>query len=107
MCAELVSDGYVYRYMADERPLGEAEGAFQLCIFGLSLAAADQGDLLSAVRLFERGRAACGPSGLFTEEFDVQQRQLRGNLPQAFVHALFLETSVVLGRLLEADPQQP
>ena len=30
--------------------------------------------------------SACGPSGLFSEEHDVAQRQMRGNLPQAFVH---------------------
>jgi GH15 family glucan-1,4-alpha-glucosidase len=30
---------------------------------------------------------ACGPPGLLSEEYDVTQRQLRGNLPQAFVHA--------------------
>jgi len=38
--------------------------------------------------------AACGPPGLLSEEFDVTQRQLRGNLPQAFVHALLLECAV-------------
>jgi hypothetical protein len=32
-------------------------------------------------------------SGLFSEEYDVAQRQMRGNLPQAFVHALMLEAS--------------
>lgn len=32
---------------------------------------------------------------LFAEEFDVRRRQLRGNLPQAFVHAL-LECAVRL-----------
>jgi GH15 family glucan-1,4-alpha-glucosidase len=30
---------------------------------------------------------------LFTEEFDVDQRQLRGNFPQAFVHALMFEAA--------------
>ncbi|GAB3686779.1 glycoside hydrolase family 15 protein [Saccharopolyspora tripterygii] len=49
------------------------------------------------MRWFERNRAACGPPGLFSEEFDVGQRQLRGNFPQAFVHALLLESSVRLG----------
>jgi GH15 family glucan-1,4-alpha-glucosidase len=34
------------------------------------------------------------------EEFDVQQRQLRGNLPQAFVHAMLLESAVRLGAAL-------
>ncbi|HZS20272.1 MAG TPA: glycoside hydrolase family 15 protein, partial [Pseudonocardiaceae bacterium] len=48
---------------------------------------------VAAARWFERNRTACGPPGLLTEEFDVAQRQLRGNLPQAFVHALLFETA--------------
>ncbi|MGA2209864.1 MAG: glycoside hydrolase family 15 protein [Acidimicrobiales bacterium] len=99
----LVSDGYVYRYRPDERPLGESEGAFQLCIFALSLASIHQGDTLAGVRAFERGRAACGPAGLFTEEYDVQERQLRGNLPQSFVHAIFLETAAAVGASLDEE----
>jgi GH15 family glucan-1,4-alpha-glucosidase len=96
---ELTEDGYAYRFRPDERPLGEAEGAFLLCGFWLALAFAQQGDGLAATRWFERARSACGPPGLFTEEFDVRQRQLRGNLPQAFVHALLLESSVELAHL--------
>ena len=57
----------------------------------MSLAWAQQGDEVSAARWFERSRAACGPPGLYAEEYDVGQRQLRGNLPQAFVHALLPE----------------
>ena len=48
------------------------------------------------MRWFERNRGALGPPGLFTEEFDVVQRQLRGNLPQAFVHALLIESATHL-----------
>jgi len=88
---ELTLDGYCYRYRPDDRPLGEAEGAFLLCGFFMALAYSQQGDRLAAARWFERNRAACGPPGLCSEEFDVCQRQLRGNLPQAFVHALLLE----------------
>jgi alpha,alpha-trehalase len=89
--AELTEDGYCYRYRPDERPLGQSEGAFLLCGFLMALAYAQQGDHVRAARWFERNRAACGPPGLCSEEFDVTQRQLRGNLPQAFVHALLLE----------------
>ena len=88
---ELTREGYAYRYRPDDRPLGEAEGAFLLCGFIMSLAYGQQGNQVEAARWFERNRAACGPPGLFSEEFDVTQRQLRGNLPQAFVHALLLE----------------
>lgn len=49
------------------------------------------------MRWFERTRSACGPAGLFAEEYDVAQRQPRGNIPQGFVHALLLECSVRLG----------
>ncbi|HYZ54251.1 MAG TPA: hypothetical protein VE733_12245, partial [Streptosporangiaceae bacterium] len=52
-----------------------------------------------ALRCFERIRSGCGTSGLFTEEYDVGQRQLRANLPQAFVHALLLETATSLMNL--------
>ena len=96
---ELTADGYAYRFRPDERPLGEAEGAFLLCGFIASLAYSQQGDAVSAARWFERNRAACGPPGLFSEEFDVTQRQLRGNLPQAFVHALLLECAAEQHRL--------
>ncbi len=92
--SELTEDGYCYRYRPDERPLGESEGAFLLCGFWLALAYSQQGDHLAAARWFERNRAACGSPGLCSEEFDVRQRQLRGNLPQAFVHALLLECAV-------------
>jgi hypothetical protein len=96
---ELVSDGYAYRFRHDDAPLGDAEGAFLLCSFIVSLALLQQGDVTSAYRFFERGRGAAGPPGLYAEEFDVDQRQMRGNLPQAFVHALLLECA---GRLSEA-----
>jgi GH15 family glucan-1,4-alpha-glucosidase len=93
---ELVDDGYVYRYKPDGQRLGEAEGAFLLCGFILALAEAASGNPVGAFRHFERNRAACGTPGLFAEEFDVGQRQLRGNLPQAFVHGLLLECATRL-----------
>ncbi len=110
--ASLVEDGYVYRFAHDGRPLGANEGAFLLCGFVLALAedqqarsAAAAGDAegaaahhVAAFRAFERNRAAAGAPGLLAEEFDVTQRQLRGNLPQAFVHAMLLETAITLGR---------
>ncbi|MCU7826727.1 glycoside hydrolase family 15 protein [Kitasatospora sp. DSM 101779] len=95
---DLVRDHYVYRFRHDRRPLEDAEGAFLLCGFVLALAEHQQGNAVEAVRWFERNRAACGPAGLYAEEFDVAQRQLRGNLPQAFVHALLLEASVRLAQ---------
>ena len=96
--AELGSSGYVYRFHQDERPLEDAEGAFVLCGFFMALATHQTDRVADAVGWFERNRAACGPPGLFTEEFDVRQRQLRGNIPQAFVHALMFEAAARLAR---------
>ncbi len=94
--AELTQDGYAYRFRQDERPLAEAEGAFLLAGFILALALRQQGQKVDAARWFERNRAACSTSGLYCEEYDVAERQLRGNLPQAFVHALMLECAARL-----------
>jgi GH15 family glucan-1,4-alpha-glucosidase len=96
VAAELADDGFVYRFRHDDRPLHRAEGAFLLCGFGMALAAQAAGDEVAAVRWFERNRAACGPAGIYTEEYDVHQHQLRGNLPQAFVHAALLECAARL-----------
>jgi hypothetical protein len=93
---ELSEDGYVYRFRHDARPLHESEGAFLLCGFWMAQVAHVRGDAAGAARWFERNRAACGPAGLYTEEYDVRQRQSRGNLPQAFVHAAMLECAARL-----------
>jgi GH15 family glucan-1,4-alpha-glucosidase len=100
--AELGDDGYVYRFRHDRRPLADAEGAFLLCGFLMALATHQQGCGAEAIAWFERNRASCGPPGLLTEEFDVGEHQLRGNVPQAFVHALLLESAARLGRPWEA-----
>jgi hypothetical protein len=102
--AELTQDGYAYRFRHGKGPLGHAEGAFLLCGFIVALALHQQGQELQAARWFERNRAACGSPGLYSEEYDVAERQLRGNLPQAFVHALLLESAA---RLAADWQQQP
>jgi hypothetical protein len=94
--AELTQDGYAYRFRHDGRDLQEAEGAFLLCGLFVALAMHQQGHEVQAARWFERNRAACGTPGLYSEEYDVAQRQMRGNLPQAFVHALLLECTARL-----------
>ncbi|GAA0316578.1 glycoside hydrolase family 15 protein [Streptomyces polychromogenes] len=93
---ELAVDGFVYRFRQGDGPLGEAEGAFLLGGFLMASACLAQGMPVAAGRWFERTRTAVGQAGLFAEEYDVRGRRLRGNLPQAFVHALLLESAVRL-----------
>ena len=85
-------DFYAYRF-PPEAGLSGTDSAFLLCGFVMAMASAQQGDPVAAVRYFERNRSACGPPGLFSEEYDIRQRQMRGNLPQAFVHAVMFEAS--------------
>jgi len=94
--SELTFEGYAYRFRHDARPLPEAEGSFLLCGFLVALALQQQGETVEARAWFERTRAACGPSQLFSEEYDQRQHQMRGNVPQAFVHALMIEAAVRL-----------
>jgi hypothetical protein len=98
---ELSVDGFVYRFRHDARPLDKVEGAFLLCGFWMALIEHARGNPVAAARLFERNRSACGPAALYTEEYDTHQRQLQGNLPQAFVHAAMLECAVTLSRDVE------
>ncbi len=93
---DLTRDGYAYRFRHDDRPLADAEGSFLLCGFLLALSLHQQGRELEARTWYERTQAACGPPQLFSEEYDAREHQMRGNLPQAFVHALHLEASVRL-----------
>jgi GH15 family glucan-1,4-alpha-glucosidase len=90
---DLCQDEFVYRFRPSDLPLGEGGGAFLLCGFAMSLALHRQGDEVPANRWFERSHAACGSPGLLAEEYDVGQRQLRGNLPRAFVHAMLLDAA--------------
>ncbi|WP_231920136.1 glycoside hydrolase family 15 protein [Microlunatus soli] len=95
---EFADDHYLYRFRHQPGPLSDAEGAFLLCGFVMAMAQHQYGDPVEAARWFERNRAACGPAGLYAEEYDVDQRQLRGNLPQGFVHAVMMESSIRLGQ---------
>ncbi len=94
---ELTEDGYVYRYRHHGASLADAEGAFLICNFWLALACLDAGEYIEGVRWFERARSSAGSPGLLAEEFDVEEHQLRGNLPQAFVHALLIECAAAQG----------
>ncbi|MEZ0166612.1 glycoside hydrolase family 15 protein [Kineococcus sp. LSe6-4] len=102
--SELSLDGYVFRYRHDARPLPEAEGAFLLCSYWTAMTEAQLGQPVRAVSRLEKALAAAGPPQLFSEEFDPEQHQLRGNLPQGFVHALALEACVRVPDLLAGRP---
>src|SRR5699024_800397 len=103
---ELNKDGHIYRFQHGGKPLGEAEGSFTACGIMMVLAMAKHDELMPALDFYERARMASTGSGLFTEEFDVASHQLPGNLPQAFVHALFIEAAMQLAPIVDCTSDQ-
>ena len=94
---DLTRDGYAYRFRHDDRPLPDAEGSFLLCGFLVALSLHQHHDDAASRGWYERTQSARGSPQLFSEEYDARQHQMRGNLPQAFVHALMIETTARLG----------
>ena len=98
---ELVEDGLVTRYRADEEntdvdglPPGEA--TFLPCSFWLVQVYALQGRLDEAEKLFERLIGLRNDLGLLSEEYDVEAGRLVGNFPQAFTHLTLVDAALTL-----------
>jgi GH15 family glucan-1,4-alpha-glucosidase len=91
----LLRDGLVLRYDAVDGTDGLKgdEGAFLACSFWL----ADNLYLLGrhddARRLFERLLTMRNDVGLLSEEYDLHNKRLIGNFPQAFSHIALINTA--------------
>jgi GH15 family glucan-1,4-alpha-glucosidase len=107
---ELLRDGLVERYRADEENvdvdgLPPGEGVFLPCSFWLAAVLAQQGRLDDALALFERLLSLRNDLGLIAEEYDPERKRLVGNFPQAFTHLALVETAFTLAkRAPQAEP---
>lgn len=85
---ELIRDGLVMRYeterVRDGLPPGE--GAFLACSFWMVSCLKALGREKDACDLFERVLELRTDLGLLSEEYDVTEKRLVGNFPQAFSH---------------------
>jgi GH15 family glucan-1,4-alpha-glucosidase len=100
---ELMRDGLVERYRADEENvdvdgLPPGEGVFLPCSFWLAAVLAQQGRREEAVELYERLLSLRNDLGLISEEYDPERKRLVGNFPQAFTHLTLVETGFTLSR---------
>ena len=100
---ELMRDGFVERYRADEENvevdgLPPGEGVFLPCSFWLAAVLAQQGRRKEAVELYERLLSLRNDLGLISEEYDPERKRLVGNFPQAFTHLTLVETGFTLSR---------
>ncbi len=101
---ELEHDGcLVARYRPDEGIEGVSggEGAFLICSYWLCDNLALQGKIDEAERRFEELSALSNDLGLFSEEWDPDERQALGNFPQAFTHIALVSTAHNLERANE------
>jgi GH15 family glucan-1,4-alpha-glucosidase len=107
---ELLRDGLVERYRADEENvdvdgLPPGEGVFLPCSFWLAAVLAQQGRLDDALALFQRLLSLRNDLGLIAEEYDPERKRLVGNFPQAFTHLALVETAFTLAkRAPQAEP---
>jgi GH15 family glucan-1,4-alpha-glucosidase len=95
---DLLRDGYLQRYPTDpelERVDGlpPGEGVFLPCTFWLADNYAQQGRRREARAVFERLLALRNDLGLLSEEYDIGNRRLLGNFPQAFSHVSLVNTA--------------
>jgi GH15 family glucan-1,4-alpha-glucosidase len=98
---ELTHGGLIRRYRADDG-LGGEEGVFLACTFWLVECLAHQGRVEEARELFDAGAATCNHLGLFSEEYDPEQRRQLGNFPQGLTHLSHIAAVVALSRATEA-----
>jgi GH15 family glucan-1,4-alpha-glucosidase len=99
---ELVVDGFVLRYhpetSEDVDGLPPGEGTFLPCTFWLADNLALLGRRAEACAIFERLLSLRNDVGLLSEQYDVVQRRLVGNFPQAFTHVALINTARNLSR---------
>jgi len=94
----LIHKGLVQRYETstgvDGLPPGE--GAFLACSFWLADNYALMGRQREAMRLFGKLRRLANDVGLYSEEYDPNERRMLGNFPQAFSHIALINTALNL-----------
>jgi GH15 family glucan-1,4-alpha-glucosidase len=90
----LVYNGFVLRYdtQQTEDGLPPGEGVFIPCSFWLADNYTLMGRVADAQNLVDRLFAIRNDVGLLSEEYDVAQKRLVGNFPQAFSHVALLNS---------------
>jgi GH15 family glucan-1,4-alpha-glucosidase len=95
---DLLQDGFLQRYPVDQcledvDGLPAGEGVFLPCTFWLADNYALQGRAREAHDVFARLLSVRNDLGLLSEEYDIGNRRLVGNFPQAFSHVSLVNTA--------------
>lgn len=104
---ELLRNGFLLRYnthqVDDGLPPGE--GAFLPCSFWLADTYLLLGRMNEAQALFDRLVKLPNDVGLLSEEYDVADKRLLGNFPQAFSHVSLVNTALRLTHAAKTAPK--
>lgn len=77
-------------------PLGEDEGAFQMCTFWLAQIFAWRGEHARADAILQRAERIAGPLGLFSEAVDGRSDSFLGNTPLVFSQVAYADAAMAL-----------
>ncbi len=92
---ELVKDGLVYRYrMKDD--FGYPKNPFTIATFWLINALYAIGEERKAIEMFKNVLKYSNHLGLFSEDIDIETKELTGNFPQAYTHLALIDTAILL-----------
>lgn len=95
---ELGHGPLLYRYPPGFDGMESPEGAFLLCSFWAVTYLAQAGRVSEAERRMDALLDLTNDVGLLSEEVDVETGALRGNFPQAFVHASLISAATTIER---------
>ncbi len=102
ICRELDEGGLLVRYNAPDGLPGK-EGVFLPCTFWLVSCLAYQGRHEMAWEYYRRALGCANDIGLFSEEYDLQQRQMLGNFPQGLTHVSQITARLALEKTRQHD----
>lgn len=85
ICEDLERDGLLLRYNSPDG-LPNREGLFLPCTFWLAACLGAQGRRERAWKYYHRAASCANDVGLFSEEYDVESKEMLGNFPQALTH---------------------
>jgi GH15 family glucan-1,4-alpha-glucosidase len=91
----------VFRYLNDDDGLPGDEGSFGICNFWLAENFARSGKLKEAIEIFEAMLKHASPTGLFSEEIDLNNYELLGNYPQGFTHIGLINAAIAINNAVQ------
>jgi len=102
----LMKDGLVQRYDPGKAADGlkGAEGTFLACSFWMVVCLWLIGRNDEATQMFDRLLALRNDVGLLSEEYDVQDKRMLGNFPQALSHIALIHAAFTLSGQWKPEP---